>query len=213
MVHRNTVCMKFSLHGVSQFVRWHRRGLGLLALCFALITGLGAALSPPTAPVALVVAARALPPGAALAASDLAVVMVNDEQVPDGAFTDPQQVIGRPLVISLTKNTPITTSVLTSESLTDHDAGEVLVPFRVRDADVAGLLRVGDRLTIVAASPEGISTTVAEHLRVARLPSSANGGLMSASSSSGALIVVTATRSVAQQVAAVSDQWLGVIIE
>ncbi|MCL2490420.1 MAG: hypothetical protein FWF36_06835, partial [Propionibacteriaceae bacterium] len=119
---------------------------------------------------------------------------------------------GRPLVIGVTMGTPITTAVLTADSLVDHDAGEVLVPFRVRDADVAGLLQVGDKLTIVAASPEGISTTLAQHLRVARLPVSASGGLMS-SSSSGALIVVAASRDVAQQVAAVSDQWLGVIIE
>ena len=204
--------MKFSVHGISQFVRWHRRGIGLLALCVAVIAGLGAALTPPAAPVALVVAARALSPGTALAVGDLTVIMVSDEQVPEGGFSDPAQVVGRPLVIGVTMGTPITTAVLTADSLVDHDAGEVLVPFRVRDADVAGLLRVGDKLTIVAASPEGISTTLAQHLRVARLPISASGGLMS-SSSSGALIVVAASRDVAQQVAAVSDQWLGVIIE
>jgi len=205
--------MKFSIHGISQFVRWHRRGIGLLALCVALIAGLGAALRPQTDPVALVVAARPLSPGATLAAGDLAVIMVTDAQVPDGAFSDPKEVIGRPLVIGLTKGTPVTTAVLTSDALADHDAGEVLVPFRVKDADVATLLRVGDRITLVASTPEGVTETVAEHLRVARLPSSASGGLMSSSSSSGALIVVAASRSVAQQVAGVSDQWLGVIIE
>jgi len=205
--------MKLSIHGISQFVRWHRRGIGLLALCIAVIAGLSAALSPPADPVPLVVAARPLQPGAALAVADVAVVMVSDAQVPDGAFSDPQQVVGHPLVVGVTRGTPITTSVLTVASLADHDTGEVLVPFRVRDADVAGLLRVGDKLTIVASSPEGISVTVAEHLRVARLPSSASGGLMSSGASSGALIVVAASRSVAQQVAAASDQWLGVIIE
>jgi len=204
--------MKFSVHGISQFVRWHRRGIGLLALCIALIAGLSAALSPPTEPIALVVTARALSPGISLTEGDLAVIMVSDAQVPDGAFSDPQQVIGRSLIVGLTKNTPITTSALAADALANHDIDEVLVPFRVRDADVAGLLRVGDRLTIVAASAEGISTTVAAHLRVARLPSSASGGLMS-SSSSGALIVVAASQSVAKEVAAVSDQWLGVIIE
>jgi len=204
--------MKFSIHGISQFVRWHRRGIGVLALCVALVAGLGAALRPQTDPIALVVAARPLSPGATLAAGDLTVIMVTDAQVPDGAFSDPKEVIGRPLVIGVTKGTPITTSVLTADALADHDASEVLVPFRVKDADVAGLLRVGDRLTIVTATPEGITATVAEHLRVARLPSSGGSGLMS-SSSSGALIVVAASRSVAQQLAAVSDQWLGVIIE
>ncbi|MCL2490856.1 MAG: SAF domain-containing protein, partial [Propionibacteriaceae bacterium] len=94
--------MKFSLHGISQFVRWHRRGIGLLALCVAVIAGLGAALTPPAAPVALVVAARALSPGAALAAGDLTVIMVSDVEVPEGGFSDPAQVVGRPLVIGVT---------------------------------------------------------------------------------------------------------------
>ena len=182
-------------------------------MCVALVAGLGAALRPQTDPIALVVAARPLTPGATLAAGDLAVIMVTAGQVPDGAFADPGDVVGRPLVIGVTKGTPITTSVLTADALADHSVGEVLVPFRVKDADVAGLLRVGDRLTIVTATPEGVTATVAEHLRVARLPSSASGGLMSSSSSSGALIVVAASGSVAQQLAAVSDQWLGVIIE
>jgi len=205
--------MKFSIHGISQFVRWHRRGIGLLALCVALVAGLGAALRPQADPIALVVAARPLSPGITLAAGDLSVIMVTDAQVPDGAFHNPGEVVGRQVVIGLTKGTPITTSVLTADALADHSAGEVLVPFRVKDADVATLLRVGDRITLVTATPEGVSSTLAEHLRVARLPSSAGGGLISSSSSSGALIVVAASQSVAQQVAAVSDQWLGVIIE
>jgi len=203
--------MRFSINGISQFVRWHRRGVGLLILCIALIAGLGAALQPKADPMALVVAARPLSAGTTLTAGDLTVVMVTAEQVPDGTFSSPGDVIGRPVVVSVTKGTPITSTVLTAASLADHDAGEVLVPFRVRDADVANLLRVGDLLTIVGSTPEGVTVTIAEHLRVARLPSS-GGGLMS-SSSSGALIVVATNSYVAQQVAGVSDQWLGVIIE
>ena len=96
---------------------------------------------------------------------------------------------------------------------TERQAGEMLVPFRVYDAGIALLLHVGDRLTIVTSTPEGEAVTIAEHVRVAQLPSQADDGVLSNSGSSGTLIVVAVPQSTAVQLAAVSDRWLGVIIE
>ena len=204
--------MSLSFRSVSQFIRWHRRGVGLMAVCVALVAGLAAVASARSSGAPVVVAAHDLSPGAALARSDLTTVMLPDGLVPDGSFADPEQLAGRPLSVGLTKGTPITTTALAASSLVNHDAGEMLVPFRVHDTDVARLLHIGDRLTIVTTTAEGVVMTVAEHLRVAQLPPSAAGGL-TGSASSGALIVVAASRDVARQVAAASDQWLGVIIE
>ena len=204
--------MSLSFRGVAQFLRWHRRGAGLVAICVALVAALGAVQSAHGSGVPVVVATHDLSPGAALARSDLTIVVLPDGLAPDGSFADAEPLVGQPLSVGLTRGTPITTAALTASSLANRDAGEMLVPFRVHDADVARLLRIGDRLTIVATTVEGTAVTVAEHLRVAQLPSAASGGL-TGGTSSGALIVVSAPRDVAQQVAAASDQWLGVIIE
>lgn len=161
----------------------------------------------------LVVAARDLAPGTVLASGDLKPVTMPGGLMPAGSFAAPADVLGRTLSVALAAGTPITAVALSSEALVDHGAAEVLVPVRVHDADVASLLHVGDRLTIVASSPDGLAETVAEHVRVAQLPRSASGGPLSGGGTSGALIVVAAGRDVASRVAATSDQWLGVIIE
>jgi len=204
---------QFSIRNIVRALRWHRRGAAAVALLVAVLAGLGAVSSFSASGVPLVVAAGDLSPGAVLQATDLTVVTAPPELVPSGAFASPDELVGRPLSVGLTQGTAITTAALTEDGLVDHDAAEVLVPIRVHDADVATLLRVGDRLTIVSATPEGIVSTVAEHIRVAQLPRSASGGLLSGGSTSGALIVVAVPMSIAARVAAASDQWLGVIIE
>ena len=204
----------FSWPNLLQAVRWHRRGIALLAFFIAVATGLSALLPGQNSGAPLVVAARPLPPGTVLTGADLTVINVAPELVPEGAFTSTDALLGRCMSIGLTRGTPLTTAALGPEGLADHSAGEVLVPFRVRDPDVAALLRLGDRLTIVATTPEGISLTVAEHIRVAQLPAAdSGGGFLGSSGASGALIVVAAPRETARQLAAAGDQWLGVIIE
>jgi len=208
------VVKQFSFDRLAQAIRWHRTGLAVVASFIALLAGLS--LFTPTHPGgdALVVAARNLPPGYVLASDDLEVIHVASDAIPDSSFADPGDLVGQALSVGLTRGSPITTLSLSADSLVDHNAGEVLVPFRVHDPDVAILLRVGDRITIVTSSPEGTLVTVAEHIRVAQLPSTvAGGGLLSSGGSSGTLIVVAAQADIARQLAGVSDQWLGVVIE
>ena len=202
-----------TLTGIAQAVRWHRGAVALLALFIAVATGLSALMPNQAEGVPVVAAAHELPPGAVIAADDLTVITLDQDLVPDGASATRDDLVGRALSIGVTRGTPITSAVVTADALTDHALDEVLVPFRVRDPDVAGLLRLGDRITVVTSSPEGVVTTVAEHVRVAQLPSQAASGLLSSGTASGALIVIAAPRDVAHQLAGVSDQWLGVIID
>jgi len=204
---------QFSLRNIVRALRWHRRGAAVLALLVAVLAGLGAVSSMNAGGVPLVVAASDLSAGAVLQSTDLIVVEAPPGLVPSGAFASPDELVGRPLSVGLTQGTAVTTAALTDDALVDHEAAEVLVPIRVHDADVATLLRVGDRLTIVSTTPEGVVATVAEHIRVAQLPRSASGGLLSGGSTTGALIVVAVPQVIAARVAASSDQWLGVIIE
>jgi len=198
---------------ITQFVRWHRTGVALLALFIALLAGFSALASRQAPGTPMVVAAHDLAAGAMISDQDVMVVTAPEELHPDGSFTSTDDLIGRPISVGLTRGTPLTTAALTTSALTDQAAGELLVPFRVRDPDVAALLQVGDHLTIVTSTPEGLVVTVAEHVRVAQLPAQASGGVWGNAGTSGALIVVAAPGSIAQQLAAASDQWLGVIIE
>jgi len=202
-----------TLTGLVQAIRWHRTGIAMLALFVAVLCGLLAIAPGQTPGTPLVVAAHVLPPGTPLSADDLTTITVPPEAVPDGAYAITDDLLGRPLSVGVTRGTPITSAVLTADALTNHATNEVLVPFRVHDPDVASLLRVGDQLTVVTSTPEGLMQTVAEHIRVAQLPSSTSGGLLSSGTTGGALIVMAAPREMARQLAAVSDQWLGVIIE
>lgn len=184
----------------------------MFALFAALVAGLSA-LTPTAAGSPLVVAARDLPAGAVLTSADLLVVTAPPSLQPDGCYTNTDALVGRPLSVGLTRGTPLTTAALSTGTLTDRALGEMLVPFRVHDPGVVALLQVGDRLTIVATTPEGTVVTVAQHVRVAQLPAVTDGGAWGSSGMSGALIVVAATSTVAQELAAASDHQLGVIIE
>jgi len=197
---------------IIKWLRWHRTAVAMLALFAALVAGLSA-LNPAGAGTPLVVAARDLPAGAVLTSADLLLVDAPPDLHPDGCYSQVDDLVGRPLSVGLTRGTPLTTAALSTSTLTDHALGEMLVPFRVHDAGIVALLRVGDRLTIVATTPEGIVMTVAQHVRVAQLPAASDGGAWGGSGMSGALIVVAAPSSVAELLAAASDHQLGVIIE
>jgi len=204
---------QFWLAKAAKFVRWHRTGVGLVALFIALVAGLSALTPGGGTTTPMIVAAHDLPAGTVISDQDVIVITAPDDLVPDGCFTSADDLIGRPLSVGLTRGTPLTTAAISTTALTNQAKGEMLVPFRVRDPDIVGLLQVGDHLTIVTSTPEGLMMTVAEHVRVAQLPLPASSGVWGSSGTSGALIVVAAPAPVAGQLAAASDQWLGVIIE
>jgi hypothetical protein len=155
-----------------------------------------------------------VPAGTVLGAEHLETVPVPDDLHPDQAISDVDQAIGNTLAIGQPAGAILTSSVFVGSGLANHDAGEVLVPFRVGDAGIVDLLRVGDELTIVAATAEGDVITLATDVRVAVLPTKSDGGVLSsAGSASGALIVGATTPAKAQTLALGSDFGVGIIIE
>lgn len=166
---------------------------------------------PPTRPV--VVAPAALPAGATLAAADLVVAQWPLELVPEGATDDPGSLIGRQIAVRRPSGALLTTADLTGSGL-GGEPGEVLVPFRVEDAAVAGLLQVGDRIEIVADDFDGVPQVVAAAARVAALPTpESGGGLVGGSSSGGALVVAAVPAESGPALAAAASQGrLGVIL-
>ena len=176
----------------------HRRAIiaGLLA---AMIVLVGAnLLTSLSARTPVLVATRDLPAGHRLTADDLVSVRIPATSVPATAVVDPAAITG---VLS----SPMAArEVLTSTRLVQPYATDgLLVPVRLPDADVAGLLRPGDVIDVLAAEPVlgGVSRpaqVVAERVTVATIPEPLDSGM---SPTSGAVIVISTDERTAQRLA------------
>lgn len=150
----------------------HRRGLAALAVVAAVLVGLQAVRTPPPPTVPVWTAARDLPSGTVLAGGDLRRTEYAAGSVPDAAISSPRQVLGRQLAAPLTHGEPVTRGrVLTGELLAGYP-GTTAVPLRITDPGVVDLLRVGDRISLVVADPDGRSPaeTLAEDVPVVAIP-------------------------------------------
>lgn len=152
-------------------ISWHRRKLAVLAAVSAAALGITAATPDPPPTTAVVVAGQQLTGGQQLAAADLDVRRLPADLVPAGAVTDARSLVGRTLVAPLTEGSVLTrVSVLGSRQ--QVGAGMVIAPLRISDPAVVALVRVGDRVDVVAASPESGhgAQVIAEQLRVVTIP-------------------------------------------
>jgi Flp pilus assembly protein CpaB len=165
------------------------------------------AVRPPApASVALTVAGRDLPAGAVLAAGDLTRVRVPPGAVPAGLADRPT---GRVLASGVRRGEPITDARLVGPELTAGHPGLVAVPVRLPDAAMAALLRVGDRVELLATDPQDGSTTVpAPDALVLALPAAGEGPVTApnhenavTTGSPGRLVVVGVTEDLVTRVA------------
>lgn len=209
--------MKLSplLASLRRAVRWHRRGIGALAIAICLVCVL-MALSP-SAPESrtVLVATGTLPGGTTLTTEHLKTVDVPLDLVPAGALTAGQDAVGRVLAAPRTQGSILTDTDLVGRGLLAGEAGLDLVPFRVADSGVAALLSVGDLISVIGSSSEGATTVVANRVRIAALHQQVVAGALGGSAASeGALVVVAAPTQTAQQLAAASSQFaLSVVLE
>jgi Flp pilus assembly protein CpaB len=153
---------------VRRAVLARRRMLAALLTAVAVGVGLHVTTAPPPPQVPVLVAARDLPAGAVVAADDVRRVGFAPGSVPHGLADDPA---GRTLAGPLRAGEPLTDVRLVGPALTDGYPGLVAVPVRLPDAGMAGLLRVGDRIDLVSADPQGrAAQTVAADVPVLALP-------------------------------------------
>jgi Flp pilus assembly protein CpaB len=146
-----------TLRAVRRAVLARRRLLAAVLTAVAVAAGIHAATSPPPAEVKVRVAARDLPAGAVLGAGDLRTVGFAPASVPSGLA---DHAAGRTLAAPLRQGEPVTDLRLVGPALTDGYPGLAAVPVRLPDAGVVGLLRVGDRVDLVASDPQGGSASV-----------------------------------------------------
>jgi Flp pilus assembly protein CpaB len=171
------------------FIVLHRRGLLALAAGMTVLVGLRAVAPPDPPRTEVVVASVDLPGGEVLDSHDLAVRRVPTELLPTGAASSAAEVEGRTLAAPVRAGEVLTDRrVVAPGLLADHPATGA-VPVRLPDAGVRQLLRVGDRVDLVAASPRGASAAVvAEAVAVLAMPTPAGGGV--GTDGQGALVVV-----------------------
>ena len=113
-------------------------------------------------------AARDLPAGTTLDRDDLASVDYAAGTTPVGLADD---AVGRVLASPVRAGEPLTDVRLVGAPLAAAYPDAVALPVRLPDAGMAALLRVGDRIDLVAADPQGATARrVASDLTVVALP-------------------------------------------
>lgn len=132
-----------------------RRLLAALFAALAVATALRAHAEPPPPRIPVVVAARDIPAGATVSADDLGRAGFAPGSVPDGVVASAQDAVGRTTVGPVRAGEPLTDVRLLGAGLLARYPGAVAAPVRLGDGATVELLRVGDRVDILAADPRG----------------------------------------------------------
>ena len=140
-----------------------------VAAALLTVLALVLALRPPSDPapdgapevVPVAVSAHDLPAGAMLTAADLAIAHYPPDAVPAGAVEEPGRLVRRVLAGGVRAREPITDVRLVGRGLTALlPQGQVAAPVRLADLSVAALARTGDRVDVLATSPEATTADV-----------------------------------------------------
>jgi pilus assembly protein CpaB len=180
----------------------HRRLLAALCAGTAVLVGLQAAAPPPPETVTVWTASRDLAGGSVLGTNDLMSSRFAPDTVPDGAIRGPRAVVGRTLAAPMTRGEPLTRVSTLARGLLRGYPGTTAVPLRITDAAVVDLLRVGDRISLVVADPDGRRTPsqLVDDIPVIAIPRTTESGL--GTGTPGRLVVAAVPSAQASQVAA-----------
>lgn len=146
-------------------VRRHRRKLAVLATVAAVLTGLTSLAPPRPDTVSVVTAARPLAAGSTISSADLDQTALPARAVPEGAWTDPTELIGQKVAGPVPLRQVLTASTLLRHRTTGTRT--VVAPLPVADDRVSLLLEAGDVVDVLAAESEtGKTRVVASAVRV-----------------------------------------------
>ncbi len=144
-----------SLRRLRRSVLARRRPLAALLAALAVAAALRGQAAPPPPRTAVLTAAHDVAAGAVLGAGDLRRAGFAPSDVPSGALRSAGDAVGRTTTVPLRAGEPLTDARLLAAPLLHGYPGLVAVPVRVGDAGVVRLLRVGDRVDLLAADPQG----------------------------------------------------------
>lgn len=184
--------MKLRLR-IASFVSWHRRWIA--AICAALcVVGIVAATSPAEPPgTTVVVAARSLPAGHVLAATDLTTATLPPAAVTASVLRSPEAAVGATTAIALDERQPLTRAAVITGGPSAE--GRSLVPIAVPDDSLRAMLRPGTTVSLILAL--GDAPEVIAQARIATLPPQADGTLGAAQGSRGMVVVEVASEAAA----------------
>ncbi|WP_322920205.1 SAF domain-containing protein [Nocardioides renjunii] len=189
--------MRRRVRAVRHQLRRRRRLIAAALTAAAALSALRTLAPPPVDTVEVLVAARDLPSGTVLDDDDLAARAFPRELAPTGAASD---ATGRVLAGPLTRGEVVTDVRVVGPGLALAQPGDTVLPVRLPDAGMAGLLQAGDEVDLVATDPaDGTSTVVAQDVRVLATPTGVPDG--PAGASGGALVVVGTSATEAVEVA------------
>jgi Flp pilus assembly protein CpaB len=185
------------LRDLLRAARWHRRLLAGVAAAAAVYFGLLALSPSPPPTVAVLAAARDLTGGAVPTLDDLRTVDLPPGAVPSGALSPGADLTARLLSGPVRAGEPLTDARFLAPPAVP--SGSVAYPFRVDDAEISALLRVGDHVNLYAASSTtaDAASLLGRSVRVVALPAPR-------SATAGALIVVATTPEIATRLAQAS---------
>jgi pilus assembly protein CpaB len=187
---------------------WPRRLAALTFLALAGVTALprhDQAVASDPAPV--VITARDLPAGTVLRAADVRLSRWNSSQIPRRAVRSIAQAIGATIAAGMDRGEPITTARIRGPGITTGlTPGLVAVTVTITGPSTLALIRAGDRVDLLAATPAD-----ADAVRPARIVASAVRVLAvltprsSTADDQSAGLVVAASRAAALSIASVVD--------
>lgn len=198
---------------VGRAISWHRRLLAaaLAAASAAAVIHLTQPAPPET--VQLLVADRDLSGGSELAEDDLRQIAVPPEAVPDGAVRPGDSLSDQVLASPLRAGEPLTNVRLVRPDLAASYGDDlVAAPTRIFDQDATHVLRVGDRVDVLATSTtianadvsdfdeavsEEATTTIARDVPVVAIPPAEATGV----GAEGALVVLAVSPDIAEELA------------
>ncbi|GGM81093.1 hypothetical protein GCM10012275_59700 [Longimycelium tulufanense] len=149
--------------GWGRTVQFRRLLAGVLVLLAAVLAVRPAIGKPPDRETALI-AARDLPPGTVLQATDLAERQLPPEAIPAHALREHSQAVGRILAGAARSGEPLTDLRLAGPELTElatRRGDATAVPVRLADPAVADLLHPGSRVDLISTVERSPPTPLA----------------------------------------------------
>jgi Flp pilus assembly protein CpaB len=155
----------------------------------------------------VVVSARDIATGSVLGPADVRLVQIPDSLRPAGALSTLEAAQGRLLAGAARSAEPITDARLVNSSAHlpgSGDSGTSIVPVRLSEPAVAGLLHPGERVDVVTASGDGAHQVLASMAVVVTVVPAENGAKYGSAAKDGPLVLLELPSDSAAQVAAMS---------
>lgn len=198
------------LPGVSSFFdsafrvfRRYRRWVAAVLTVIAVAAGLSTLSSATADGRPTVVAAHPIPSGTVIGEADLTVVRLPASALPEGAFSQPDQLVGRQTLGEIAARTVVREPELLSDDLTGT-TGMLKLPVHFSDSAAVSLLRSGQHIDIFGptGSASGFAL-VAANIAVLAVPQPDQGGPWSGDGA--ALVVVEVNPEQAAAISAASS--------